>query len=162
MLTDLLQDLGKVNVIVPHPFLYEMKITIFTFLTCLGLQTILDRVCFLAQYIHGPTQPGFITALYLLFIALGAGTGVQFFPSPRLPRASPLPWSRRDVAKGEIWCKVFLHLCMVHMLMICNLATARWGACRGFHTVQAGQHFTVVNTSVIMLAFTTVNCGWHD
>ena len=139
-----------------------MKITIFTFLVCLGLQTILNRDCFLAKYIHGPTQPGFITGLYLLFIALEAGTGFQFFPSPRLQWASLLPWSSRGVAKGESRHEVSLPLCMGCTLEICNLATARWGACRGFHTVQAGQHSAVVNISVIMLAFTSVNCGWLD
>lgn len=162
MLTDLLQDFGEVNVVVPHPFLYEMKVIIFTFLACLGLQTILDSVCFLAQYIHGPTQPVFITALCLLFMALRAGTGVQFFPSPWLLRASPLPWSTREVSKGESRCEVSLH--HVHGPHASDLQPGycEVGACRGSHTVQAKQHFAIVNTSVIMLAFTIVNCGWHD
>lgn len=98
MLTDLPQDFGEVNVVVPHPFLYEVKVIIFTFLACLGLQTILDRVCFLAQYIHGPTQPVFITALYLLFMALRAGLGFSFSP---LPGSYGLPLSHGPEEKWQ-------------------------------------------------------------
>lgn len=82
--------------------------------------------CFL---VRGGTQPGFITNLCLLYMSLGAGTGVQ---PPLLPG-----WARGDVTKGGSRQCLSSQLCTGHVPAITAWTLTGGQPCTGFHKTPA-------------------------
>lgn len=78
-------DFGKVTVTVPPFFLYKIRIIIFPFLVCFGLQTLLDR-SFLSTGTYRTIPNQALEPISVYFTRLfEQGLGLKFSPSQAGP-----------------------------------------------------------------------------